>query len=126
MAAVFKVFFLFWWGGLIYCGIEILWRRRTHTSMFFAGGFSMVAVYLIYSMLWNVSWLLTLILCGVSITAVEFSVGYIVNLKLRLNVWDYSDRKYNLMGQVCPLYTFLWMALSLPAVYLCRICDTLF
>ena len=31
-----------------------------------------------------------------------------------MNVWDYSDRKFNLMGQICPLYSALWFLLCIP------------
>ena len=120
MAAVFETIFLFWWGGLLYCGIEMLWRKRTNRSMFFAGGLSLAGINLIADLFWERSWLLTLVFCGLMITLIEFAIGYVVNLKLGLNVWNYSDRKFNIMGQVCPLYTFFWMALSLPAVFLCR------
>lgn len=126
MAAIFRTVFLFWWGGLIYCGVEVLWRGRTHGSMFVAGGLSLAAINLIYGALWQTSRLATLLLCGVCISVIEFAVGYVVNLKLGLQVWDYSDRKFNIMGQVCPLYTFLWVLLSVPAVVLCRICDFIF
>ena len=126
MAAVFETIFLFWWGGLLYCGIEMLWRKRTHRSMFFAGGLSLAGINLIADLFWERSWLLKLVFCGLMITLIEFAIGYVVNLKLGLNVWNYSDRKFNIMGQVCPLYTFFWMALSLPAVFLCRLCDLIF
>ena len=50
------------------------------------------------------------------ITAVEFLVGLVVNVWLKFNVWDYSKLPYNVMGQVCLLYTNLWFFLSLPAI----------
>ena len=126
MATAFTYCFLFWWGGLIYCGIELLWRKKTHPSMFFAGGLSVAAIHWISGFLWDHSKILTLLLCGSAITLIEFAVGVVVNIKLKLNVWDYSDQKGNIMGQVCPLYTIYWVGLSLPAVFLCNLCRTLF
>ena len=35
-----------------------------------------------------------------------------------LEIWDYSDLPYNLLGQVCLLYMNLWFLLSLPAILL--------
>ncbi|HCM14273.1 MAG TPA: hypothetical protein DHW85_13950 [Lachnospiraceae bacterium] len=52
------------------------------------------------------------------ITAVEFLVGLVVNVWLKLNVWDYSNLPYNIMGQVCLIYTNVWFFLSLPAILL--------
>ena len=51
----------------------------------------------------------TLIIC-----AVEFTVGFIVNILLDWKVWDYSGRKYNIYGQICPIYAFLWFLLCIP------------
>ena len=54
------------------------------------------------------------------ITAVEFIVGCIVNLGLKMNVWDYNKMHFNLLGQICLLYSFLWFLLSFPLVSLCK------
>ena len=53
------------------------------------------------------------------ITAIEFIAGYIVNLRMGLNVWDYSGRPYNLYRQICPGFALLWALLSLPIALLC-------
>lgn len=51
--------------------------------------------------------------CGaVVITAVEFIFGAILNVRLKLNVWDYSRMKYNLMGQICPAFSLIWGVLG--------------
>ena len=94
--------------------------------MFFAGGLSVAAIHWISGFLWGYSRILTLLLCGSAITLIEFAVGVVVNLQLGLDVWDYSDQRGNIMGQVCPLYTLYWVGLSLPAVGLCRLCSALF
>ena len=52
------------------------------------------------------------------ITAVEFVFGVIFNIWLGLNVWDYSDEPLNFLGQICPGFVLMWMALSLPAVWI--------
>ena len=51
------------------------------------------------------------------ITGVEFLSGCIVNMWMKLNVWDYSSLPGNILGQVCLLYSFLWGLLSIPIVY---------
>ena len=38
----------------------------------------------------------------------------------RLGVWDYSRRKGNLLGQICPLYSALWFLLCIPVLPLSR------
>lgn len=47
-------------------------------------------------------------LCALGVTLVEFVFGVVFNIILKMNVWDYSGVPFNLLGQVCPLYTLLW------------------
>ena len=51
------------------------------------------------------------------ITVIEFISGCIVNLWLRMDVWDYSSIPGNVLGQICLLYSFLWGMLSIPISY---------
>ena len=67
-----------------------------------------------------------LILCPAVITAVEFVTGCIVNLRLGMGVWDYSFLPFNLMGQICPQFTLIWLGLSFPGLLLCRAMKRLF
>ena len=119
MMIAVKLLFIFWAGGIIYQLIEIFWAGHTHSSMFFAGGLCLLMINYIYYSVWNISPVLTFLLCGTAITAVELSVGYLVNIKLKLNVWNYSTYKYNFKGQICLMYSVLWVLLSIPAVFLC-------
>jgi len=109
--------FIFWLGGTVYQSIELWWRRRTHPSMFLAGGLAAVLLeFLCNGVFYALPLLLKCVLGGLAVTAVEFAVGCVVNLQMGLAVWDYSDRKGNLLGQICPAYAVLWGMLSLPAL----------
>ena len=46
------------------------------------------------------------------ITLIEFVFGVIFNIALKRKVWDYSDRPFNILGQVCPLFSVIWFLLS--------------
>ena len=46
------------------------------------------------------------------ITVFEFILGYILNIKLGLGIWDYSNIPFNIMGQICLPFSFLWFVLS--------------
>ena len=59
-------------------------------------------------------------LCAAEVTTVEYLTGLLVNLRLGWNVWDYSTRPLNVLGQICPEYTLLWFLLSIPGVWLGR------
>ena len=52
------------------------------------------------------------IIGAIVITLGEFIFGYILNIKLGLNIWDYSDMPMNIMGQICLPFTLAWCALS--------------
>ena len=105
---------LFATGAAGYSLIEIAWRGHTHWSMAAAGGICMMLLYRLFGKLAGVPLVFRCVAGGGLITAVEFATGLIVNIGMGWRVWDYSAVPGNLFGQVCPLYTALWMALCLP------------
>lgn len=112
---------LFLLGAVGYPLIELSWRGRTHWTMSLAGGVSMVLLLYIsrtalpLPMMW---------LSGaLAITAVEFTIGYVVNLRLHWDVWDYSKVPLNLLGQICLPFTAVWFILSIPAIALCQLLE---
>lgn len=111
---------LFLSGGITYGIIELLWRRRTHISMVITGGLCFLILYKIFRKLTDLSLLLKCVIGSCVITTLEFICGCIVNIKLRLNVWDYSSCVCNLLGQICLLYSFLWGLLTIPISLICN------
>ena len=111
---------LFGLGGIFYVIIELLWRGNSHWSMFVLGGICFLIIGLINEQSrGKIPLILQMSISAVIITVLEFFTGYIVNIRLDMNVWNYSDLPYNIMGQVSLLYTILWFFLSL----LCIIAD---
>ena len=113
-----KYLILFVIGGISYFFIEILWRGLSHITMFILGGLCFVSVGLIneYYFKLKKSLLIQQSVSCLVITTLELIFGLILNVRLRLNVWDYSNLKFNLMGQICLEYSVLWFFLSLPAI----------
>lgn len=111
------VFFI---GSCSYSAIEILWRKYTHWSMFLTGGLCFALLHRLFHRYRRLCLWKKCVLGAFSITGVEFSVGCVVNRWLKLNVWDYKNQPGNILGQVCPLYTFLWALLCVPACGLSR------
>lgn len=110
---------LFLIGGAAYCGIEILFRGYTHWSMYILGGLCFVIIGLINELLtWKIPLISQMFISSIVITVLEFITGCIVNLWLGIGVWDYSDQPYNLLGQICLLFTNLWFLLSLVGIFL--------
>ncbi len=52
------------------------------------------------------------------VTCVEFLSGYVLNIKMGLNIWDYSNLPLNVMGQVSLLFSVFWFFLSIIAIWL--------
>lgn len=102
-------------GGIGYGAIETLWRGYTHWTMIVTGGACCCLIHLIATRMREALWK-KWVMCSAAVTAVEFVAGCIVNLRLGWDVWDYSDMPLNLMGQICPLFSFFWLLLSIPCV----------
>ena len=110
---------IFFTGGFLYCGIEILYRGYTHISMFFTAGSCFLLIGAVEALFHaRFSLLLQMLLCGLMITTIEYLVGLLVNHQLHLNVWDYTGRPYNIQGQICLLNSTLWFLLSGPSILL--------
>ena len=122
MAKVYKYGIIYVTGGTVYGAIEMLYRGRTHWTMVLAGGACFVLLYQISRKNRLKNWEKYL-LGGAAITAVEFITGLIVNRVLDWNVWDYSHQWLNLMGQVCIMFSAVWVLLSMPAMWLCKMMD---
>lgn len=112
-----KYILLFFVGGYAYCGIEILSRGYSHISMLIAGGICFILIGLLNEKSQDrMAFVSQMVVSSAIITGVEFITGLIVNVWLGLNVWDYSDKPYNILGQICLLYIFIWFFLSPLAI----------
>ena len=105
---IWKNTLLFYLGGMCYCGLELLWRGRTHGSMFLLGGACFLILGKVGALRMNLFG--RAVLGGMLITLGELAVGLLVNR--RFQVWDYRSLPLNFCGQVCLTYTLFWMLLS--------------
>ena len=92
--------FMFFVMGFIYTNLELMFRNRTHVSMLIVGGLCGALIGLINEKNHDMKMWIQCIMGTLVILAIEFISGYIVNIKLGLNVWDYSGLKFNIMGQI--------------------------
>ena len=100
-------------GGACYVLLELIWRSRSHISMFLAGGICCALLAGLY-VRFSPPPALRFILSAAVITAVEFIAGYILNIRLNMRVWDYSDLRHNLYGQISLSFSLLWGLMALP------------
>lgn len=105
---------IFGLGAMGYSLLELAWRKRTHWTMAMTGGACLVALCKVNQKMGKRKVLAKSLAGAGCITAVEFAVGCVVNKKLNMGVWDYSDKRFNLLGQICPLYTLYWFLLCIP------------
>lgn len=114
---IIKPFILFMIGGFSYVIIELIWRAYSHISMFFVGGICFVIIGGINEFYtYEMNLIDQMLISSIAITIIEFIAGCIVNIWLGWNVWDYSSVPFNILGQVCILYMFLWFLLSAVAI----------
>ena len=108
----------FFVGGSAYVGLDLLWRGRSHGSMFVAGG----TCFLLLGELAKRERLPLPVkaVCGAAaITAVELVVGLLVNKDHR--IWDYRHMPANFKGQICLPYSLLWIPVSTAGLLLHKV-----
>jgi uncharacterized membrane protein len=100
-------------GAFAYGIIEVLARGFTHISMGILGGAAMCLIHSLNNTKRTPVHIFTILLISaVFITVGEFITGEIVNVRMGLQIWDYSMLPMNYDGQICLPFTMLWFALS--------------
>ena len=119
MKRLWKTLILFSVGAVLYSAIEIVWRGRTHWTMAVLGGICFVICGGVNEYLsWETPLLLQCLICAILITAAELAAGMVLNVRMGLAIWDYSDLPFQYRGQICLGYSCLWYLLSLAAILL--------
>ena len=103
-------------GACGYGMLEVIWRGYTHWSMLCAGGISFLGLSEIAKQMKECGRLLKAAAGSALITGIEYIFGVIFNIILKKNVWDYSRMPFNVSGQICALYSALWLLLSLVGI----------
>ena len=80
-------------------------------------GFGVVVLYAISnvplgitSQAWDI--IVRILIIGVGMTLVEFIAGLIFIKGMGIKLWDYSNRKGNIMGIICPIFSLAWLAVG--------------
>lgn len=115
-----RKFIIFFIGAMGYSIIEVAFRGYTHWTMVLTGGFVFSLLYQAQGRMGEKPLLLRCLVGAGIITLVEFAVGCVVNLWLGWNVWDYSMLRFQVLGQVCLLFSFLWFLLCGPIFFISR------
>lgn len=112
-----KLPLLFCTGGASYMILELIWRGRSHGSMFLAGGIC----FLLLGRLTKLPLPLKAVTGAAMITAVELGIGLLFNRSYQ--VWDYRQMPFSLFGQICLPFSLLWIPVGLGAMGIYRLLD---
>ncbi len=107
-----KQLLLFYLGGMGYAALELLWRGRTHGSMFVLGGVCFLALGKLGRL--RLPRPLLAVLGSGLITVGELITGLLVNGSYL--VWDYRRMPMNFRGQICLRFSLLWIPVSALAM----------
>lgn len=103
-------------GGAAYVLLELLWRGRSHASMFLCGGLCTALIGLLNEYAPTLALSAQMLLGACIITGMELVFGLLFNRDF--HVWDYRRMPHNFRGQICPQYFCCWLLVSLPAIVL--------
>ncbi len=111
---IWKYVFLYYLGGGAYLTLEFLFRGRSHGSMFLLGGLCFLILGKLRKLPCSI--LPRAALGAGIITVLELLTGLLVNRDY--SVWDYRHHLLNFRGQICPLFTLLWIPVSIMGFFL--------
>lgn len=119
---------LFVIGSLVGWFIELFFRRFVSQKKwmnpgFLTGpylpiyGFGVVVLYGVSNIplginivAWDV--IARILIIGVGMTLIEFIAGLIFIKGFGIKLWDYSNRKGNIMGIICPIFSLAWLVVG--------------
>ena len=105
--------------AMAYFLLEVLVRGYSHYSMLLCGGACFLCCGLLNeNVKIKISFISQMVLSSVIITVLELITGFIVNVWLKMDIWDYSHLPYNFKGQICLLYSVFWFLISSVAIVL--------
>ena len=112
---------LMWtWGGAAYFLLEVAYKtfrgepeRISWTMLVLAAILCIPIERAGAEMPWEVPLWMQAAGCAALVTATELVAGLLLNVWLGLGVWDYSDLRGNLWGQICPQFAAIWWGLCL-------------
>lgn len=126
--------FLFFLGSLFGWVLELFYRRIVHKRWINPGflkgpylpiyGLGLVFMYLIclidFSFIPVSFWrhAIRILFIGVVMTGIEYVGGIIFIKGMKIKLWDYSMRRGNLQGVICPLFSLIWTAVGALYCYL--------
>lgn len=86
--------------------------------MFVVGGLCGLSLFLLYRYgRKKINLFFLFVLGSLIITLLELISGLILNCRLKLFIWDYSNNLFNLWGQICLLHTLIYIIIVCPFAF---------
>jgi uncharacterized membrane protein len=118
---IIKLLYLFALGSIIGWVLELFFRTSVHRKLINPGaligpylplhGTGFVLIY--YISILDISILSKALLFLIATTLIELVIGKYFLDVWHVRYWDYSKNKWNYQGLICPLFSIIWVILSL-------------
>lgn len=107
---------LFYIGFTSYITIETMFRGYSYALMGLIGAICFILIDKINDYVeWNVDLVIQSIIGSLIVTLFELVFGLLL-LNFNIQMWDYSGYWMNYRGVISPMFSFLWVLLSMVAI----------
>lgn len=102
-------------GAFFYGATELAGRGFTHITMGLLGGVAFLVIHTLNGerRRGRIGLLTGAVISGLFITSCELLAGEVLNVRLGMRIWSYRELPLNFDGQICGLFSFFWLILSL-------------
>ncbi|MDD3393853.1 MAG: hypothetical protein EOM28_02400 [Clostridia bacterium] len=121
MDAFIRRTMIFLIGGFGYYSLEVLYRGYSHWTMFLTGGIAFLCLFSLFTSSFSLPFWARCVAGALIVTGIEFVAGIIVNKWMGWYIWDYSRQPFNLGGQICLLFSMIWLILCIPIGFFSRL-----
>lgn len=138
MQLFFELLLIFACGSMVGWITEVFFRRFVSSKMwinpgFLTGpvlpiyGFGIAALYILsdaikldinFNLPWYINDIIVILSMGLIMTLIELFAGLIFIKGMNIKLWDYSDRKFNFKGIICPTFSLIWTIVGCLFYYL--------
>lgn len=104
-----QIFFIGCFSGEVYTTLEVMFRGRTHITMYILAFIVGIFIFLVNNTLFefDTDFLIQVFSCTGFATLMELIFGLTFNQDH--SIWDYTGMFLNYKGQICLLFTIIWI-----------------